>query len=352
MSKIINDSQDEISLLEIFLSIAIWWKFLKSKWYILAIFSIFGLVFGYISLIRQPDVFKAEVKFVVEGSTVAAADPLKGLTASLGIKPEPSSEIGGDIIYMMSSPHILERALISKVKLNKREDYIANFFIDYRNSGKSIFGTNEIIYPVKFNGIRDSSDLDQNVFFRSIIGDLRKKLEIEGGGIISATYEAEDKYFPKIFLDKLLDVTANYYSLTKTGKILRNVKTLSKQTDSLRALLSGSISSVAYSGDSDPNSVRQNTVKIDYQKKQIDNAVLQTTYQTLASSLVAARIELGKETPFIQVYEKPILPLVQVPKPGKIIQSVKFMLVFLVVGVIILTVIYLSQKMRASLKNS
>jgi hypothetical protein len=56
-------------------------------------------------------------------------------------------------------------------------------------------------------------------------------------------------------------------------------------------------------------------------------------------------------TLFIQVYEKPILPLIEVPKPGLLFQIIKFALLFLVIGEILLMGTYLTAELNKNLKN-
>ena len=346
---------DEVSLMDVLGYGVIWFAFIKSKWYVLTICLLFGVLFGYIYSKNQPQYYKAEVKFLLEGAKASAPSPLEGISATLGIATTPSVSVGGDISYMMSSPLIIERILISKGTMANKRGYIIDFYTHIRNKNRSLLGTDQIIYSQKFTGIRDSSDIEQNSFFRAVIDDVKSKMKVStdpSSGLLSVKFEAEDPVFPKVFLEVLLDVTTSYYTYSKTGKILANIKTLKKQTDSIRSVLGGSMASAAYSGDVDPNSTRPNTVRVTYQKKQIDNTILQTTYQTLASSLVASRIELGKETPFIQVYEKPILPLLQNPNPSLAVQIIKFAIVFFVTSGFLLTLVFMFRIIGDAHRNS
>jgi len=333
-------------------------SYLKSKWFWIIPLTCVGIAFGFFYAKKQKASYEASILFFVQGAKAATISPLE----ALGLGPA-SSDAGGsgkdifeasDITFIMASAPILERTLLSKVKFDDQENFIINLFVKYRQAERNLLGKQTAYLDQKlYNGVRDSSDLSQNLFIRSVIQDISSDLKVEkaSSGLINGKFKSTHPVFPKYFLEKLIGETAEYYVYTKTASSVRNIKSLQSQADSIRRVMVGTISSTAYSADADPNSVRPNVVKVSYQKNQLDNTILQGTYQTLAGSLVAARIEMGKQMPFIQIYERPVLPLGSTKGSSIGISMLKFGFFAFIVSIMIFSSIYYYRKISVYLKS-
>ncbi len=353
------ENDNEVSLREVFHKIGGYFSYLKSKWIWIVVALIFGLLIGYgYSKIGNRIEYIGEIKFLVNGGVKQEApSPLLGL----GMEPAASSGGSGgdifeslDITYIMSSPQIVERTLLSKISYNNKTDYVINFYINYKKQEKGLLGNSAYAgYPL-FSGKRDSSDLNQNVYIRSIIANFSENLKVEraSNSIITGTFKGSDPHFPKYFLEKLIAETSKFYIYTKTARTQQSIRLLQHQADSIRNLMSRSIASSAYSADADPNATRPNTVKVSFQRKQADNLVLQTTYSTLASSIVTTRIELGKQMPFIQIYERPIFPLSETSGSNVKLNMLKFGLGLTVLALFILSIVYVIRSFRTYLTHN
>jgi hypothetical protein len=352
-----KEDQEVITLKELILKSFDFLNYLKSKWFWIILVTLLGIGFGYFHAKSQKTNYEATISFFVQGANSVAVNPL----ASLGLGALPIAGGSGkdifeasDITYIMTSPPILERTLLSKIKFGGQEDYIINFFVKYRQSEKDFFGKQtEYVDQNLYKGVRDSADLSQNVFIRSVIKDIASDLKVNKGtsGLINGKFASTNSEFPKYFLEKLIGETGEYYVYIKTAGSVKNIKSLQSLADSIKSVMTGTMSSTAYSADADPNSVRPNIVKVTYQKNQLDNSILQSTYQTLASSLVSARIELTKQMPFIQIYEGPMLPLEIDAGSSVKVSMAKFGFVALVISVIFLSSIYYYKKITIYLKN-
>jgi uncharacterized protein involved in exopolysaccharide biosynthesis len=349
----------ELSLREILGRVAGYLQFLKSKWIWPALALLLGLVagFGY-SKLGQKQEFIGRIKFLVDGAAKKSApNPLAAL--GLGSAPASSGGTGSDVFealdvtYIMTSSPILEKTLLSKITYRNQSDYVVNFFIKTKQQEKGLTGKSAFADVKLYDGVRDSLDEVQNVFIRTMIQEIGSVLKVErdpGTGLVTGTFKSTDPTFPKYFLEKLIAETSQLYTYTKTAKTLQNIRLLEHQADSVRGIMSANIASSAYSADIDPNSVRPNTVKVGFQKKAVDNAVLQSTYQTLASSLVTTRIELGKQTPFIQIYERPLFPLEKAPGSDVKLNMAKFAAGFFFLSILIISFIYFIRAFRAYVK--
>lgn len=353
------ETDTELSLREMLKKIMSYFSYLKSKWFWILVAMVVGLFIGLIySKVGNRTEYIAQIKFLVNGGIKQEVpNPLLGLVTQTNTNSGNSaSDIfeSLDITAIMTSPQIIERTLLSKISYNKNTDYVINFYINYKKKEKGILGNSTYADYALFSGKRDSLDVKQNVYLRSIIGDFTTNLKVERAfnGILTGTFKASDPNFPKYFLEKLIEVTSKFYIYTKTAGTLQNIRILEHQADSIRNLMSKSIASSASSADSDPNAIRPNTVKVSYQKKQIDNSVLQSTYSTLASSIVATRIELGKQTPFIQIYERPIFPLIETSGSNVKLNLLKFGFGFIIISLVILSMLYVIKSFKTYLSHN
>ncbi|MES3016294.1 MAG: hypothetical protein V4721_00885 [Bacteroidota bacterium] len=354
------ENESELSLREVFQKVRGYFSYLKSKWIWIVAALVLGLAIGYgYSKVGNRIEYIGQIKFLVNGGVKQdAPSPLLGLATE---SPAPSGGSGGgdifeslDITYIMESPQIIERTLLSQITYNNKTDYVINFYINYKKQEKGLLGNSAYSGRELFSGKRDSSDLNQNVYLRGVVADFTENLKVERAfnSIISATFKSSDPHFPKYFLEKLIDETSKFYVYTKTGRTLQSIRLLQHQADSIRTLMSRSITSSAYSADADPNAVRPNTVKVSFQKKQVDNSVLQSTYSVLASSIVSTRIELGKQMPFIQIYERPIFPLSETSGSNVKLNMLKFGLGLTVFVLFILSIVYVIKSFRTYLKHN
>lgn len=354
------EKDTELSLKELVSRAVNYFLYLRSKWIWILLSALMGITAGFLySKLAHKKEFIGTIKFLVDGGAkqTSASNPL----AALGIGSAASSAggTGGDlfealdITYIMTSSPIIEKTLLSKISYNNQSDYVVNFFIRLKQKEKGLFGNSAFSNIKMYDGVRDSLNESQNVFIRQMIKEVSNVLKVErdpGSGLVIGTFKSSDNVFPKYFLEKLIVETSQLYKYTKTARTLQNIRLLEHQADSVRAIMSANIASSAYSADIDPNSVRPNTVKVGFQKKAVDNAVLQSTYQTLASSLVTTRIELGKQTPFIQIYERPIFPLGESPGSDTTLNIIKFSLGFIFLSILIISLIYFLRAFQNYLK--
>ncbi|MOA02626.1 hypothetical protein D3C78_1220850 [compost metagenome] len=163
------------------------------------------------------------------------------------------------------------------------------------------------------------------------VGKIDKKLSV-----VEVKCSFSNELFAKTFTESLVNNVTTFYIKTKTGRSQKSVAVLQKKADSLRTALDNALYARARSVDQTPdlNPVRQ-VATVGGQKKQVDIQVLSTAYGEVLKNLELSKITLSREAPFIQIIDKPILPLDEVR-----IGSVKGCLIGCVI-VVFLTVIIL-----------
>jgi uncharacterized protein involved in exopolysaccharide biosynthesis len=175
-------------------------------------------------------------------------------------------------------------------------------------------------YPVnadinQFNRIQDSvlMAMHQDVIKNLLtVAKLDKKLSI-----LKVAVQSEDELFSKAFTEALVSEVSQFYVETKTKKSKANLAILQFQADSIRNQLNRAISGVAQSNDDIPNlNAARQVLRSSTQQRQIDVQANTAILTELVKNLELSKLSLRKETPLIQVIDKPILPL-PVEKFGK-----------------------------------
>jgi hypothetical protein len=136
--------------------------------------------------------------------------------------------------------------------------------------------------------------------------------------IINIEVKSTDELFSKAFTESIAQEVSGYYIEIKSKKARQNMEILQRQTDSIRAELNGAITGVAAAAD---NTFGLNPAmmvrKTPGTRRQVDVQANTAILTQLVANLEMAKVSLRKETPLIQVIDRPILPLKK-EKVGKL----------------------------------
>lgn len=314
---------DEISLKELILNLNEWFSYLKSKWKIIVLSGIIGAIIGLtISYFDKPS-FKAVLTFAMEedkGSSGGLSGAL-GLASSFGL--DLSSAGGGgafaasNLAELMKSRLIVEKALLEPVIINGYKTNLLQYYIDY-NKLRDDWLKNPQLKNLSFptNQDRDKFGIQQDSVLQKIY---KKLIEQENLSIVqkdkkvtilSIEVKSENELFSKYFCESLAKETSDFYIETKSKKARINVNVLQKQVDSVRSELNQAITGVATESDNVYNLNPALNIKgAPSKKKQIDVQANTAVLTNLVVQLELAKITLRKETPLLQLIDKPILPL-------------------------------------------
>lgn len=316
-----NMDSDEISLKEVILKLQEWWKYLLGQWKLIILVAFIGSLLGLGYAFTQKPIYKAEFSFVLEDEKSGG-----GLGGALGLASQFGLDLGGgggggifagdNLLELMKSRSMVQKALLSPINVNGESQSLADYYINIREmregwEGKAILAS--LSYPVnadinQFNRIKDSvlMSMHQDVIKNLLtVAKLDKKLSI-----LKVAVQSEDELFSKAFTEALVSEVSQFYVETKTKKSTANVSILQHQTDSVRNQLNRAISGVAQSNDDVPNlNAARQVLRSSTQQRQIDVQANTAILTELVKNLELSKLSLRKETPLIQVIDKPILPL-------------------------------------------
>jgi uncharacterized protein involved in exopolysaccharide biosynthesis len=145
------------------------------------------------------------------------------------------------------------------------------------------------------------------------VGQKDKKISI-----IYVEVNTIDELFSKVFAESIVKEVSQFYIETKSKKAKNNVAILQKQVDSVRNELNQAITGVAVVSDNTFNlNPALNVNRVPSTKRQVDVQANTAILTQLVTNLELAKVALMRETPLIQLIDKPILPLKK-DKPGKL----------------------------------
>ena len=327
-----NTDNDEISLKEVIIQIKEWVVFLKSKWVPILIVGIIGGFIGLTIALFEKPTYKAVLTFAMEEDKGGGSG---GLSGALGLASSIGIDLGGaggggafaasNLAELMKSRLLVEKVLLEPVVINGKIISLAEYYIQINELRKS-WEKNINLKNIQFlpNSDRTNYTLQQDSILKNIQNNLIDKNNLsimqkdKKVTILSIEVTSENELFSKIFCESLAKETSDFYIETKSKKAKINVDVLQKQTDSVKTALNSAITGVANEADNVYNLNPAFNVKgAPSKRKQIDVQANTAVLTNLLVQLELAKITLRKETPLIQLIDRPILPLTK-EKFGKL----------------------------------
>jgi uncharacterized protein involved in exopolysaccharide biosynthesis len=312
---------DEISLKELIQKIQEWIAYLKTQWKLIIGIAVLGGIIGFVYASFQKPSYLATTTFVLEEDKGGG-----GLGGAMGLASSFGFDLGGggvgglftssNIIELMKSRFVVEKTLLNQVQVAGKEISLADYYIqinDLKEGWVNKPSLANINFPV--NADRTRFSLVQDSILQTISEDLiNENLTIlqkdKKVSIISLTVKTESELFSKLFCEQLLKETSDFYIETKSKKSRLNVDILQRQADSIRAELNGAITGVAAASDNVYNlNPAYNVKKTPGTRRQVDVQANTAILTQLVAQLELSKVSLRKETPLVQLIDRPILPL-------------------------------------------
>lgn len=335
--------KDEITLKELLLKTGEWFRYLRSKWLIIGSVSILGAALGFWYATTQKPTYTASLSFALEEEG-AGASAAMGLASQLGLDISGATSggafKGANVLEIFKSRLMIQKALLEPVANNSKKS-LAELYIDaneWRKAWKEKKSLKNIQFPVRATDLSRTQDSVLGVIYDNMIkAELTVGQKDKKNSIINIDIKSKDENFAKQFTETLAVIVSDFYITTKSKKAKDNLAILEHQRDSIRAALNGSLTGVAVSNDQvfglNP---ALNVRRVPGIKKEVDVQANTAILTELVKQTELARINVRKETPLIQVIDKPILPLKK-EKFGKLKGLVLggFLAAFVVTGVLI-----------------
>ena len=311
---------EEISLKALLEKAKEWYFYLLTHWKIIILCGVIGSILGLAYSLNRKPMYNATLTFALEGENSGGmGGGALGFASNFGLDLGGSAGgifNGPNLIELFKSRTMVEQTLMRPVNFEKDTISLAEFYIriqKWRDNWKEHPRLNKIQFPplTKRNHFTRSHDsIMGKIYENLLINSLTVEQNDKKISIISVNFRSENEAFAKAFTESLTKQVSEFYVATKSKKARMNMVILQKQTDSIRAELNGAITGVAVAND---NTFMLNPAlninRASSSKRQVDvqsNSVILTE---LVKQTELSKVNLRKDTPLIQVIDRPILPL-------------------------------------------
>ncbi|MBA0884390.1 Wzz/FepE/Etk N-terminal domain-containing protein [Flavobacterium undicola] len=342
-----QNPNDEISLKELIEKGREWWQYLLSQWKIIVLVGVIGSALGLAySFIKKP-VYTATLSFALEDEKGGGLGGALGLASSFGLDLGGSG--GGvftasNLTELFKSRSMVEKTLLSPVIVDGKTISLAEMYIQ-KNEWRSGWNKKPNLAKLQFfpNADRQKFTRVQDSIMGVMYANLSKSAlsvaqKDKKISIINIDVISENELFSKYFCEALAKTVSEFYIATKSKKARMNMAILERQTDSIRRELNGAITGVAVANDNTFGlNPAMNVRRAPSARRQVDVQANTAILTELVKQTELAKVTLRKETPLIQVIDRPILPLPK-EKFGKVKGIVlgAFLAGFMVVLVLII----------------
>ena len=310
---------DEISVKELIENVKKWFHFLLSKKKTIVLAACIGATLGVTySLINKP-VYTATLTFALEGENSASSGSVLSLASQFGLSLGGSGGgifEGSNLNELFKSRNMVEQTLMKPVFYKGDTISFAEMYIQMREWRESwdkkpkltkiqfVPGTKRKYFTRAHDSILGKiyTDISKNSL---TVGQKDKKVDI-----ITIEFLSTNEQFSKSFCEALARQVGLFYIATKSKKARTNMQILARQTDSIRKELNNSISGLASANDNTFNlNPSQNIRRVPSARRQVDVQANTAILTELVKQTELAKIGVRRETPLIQVLDRPILPL-------------------------------------------
>lgn len=312
-------NKDEITIKAIVLIIKEWYYYLLSKYKIILFVGFLGGILGLGYSLIQKSKYTAILSFALED------EKSSGLGGALGLAGQFGLEVGGggggvfsgsNLIELFKSRSMVEKTLLTPIVQNGKTISLAEMYIQ-NNKWRKGWAKDEKLKSIQFlpNAKRETFTRAQDsileIIYNSLsasgLSVLQKDKKIS---IITVEVKSENEVFSKVFNEALADVVSDFYIDSKIKKSRLNMTILQRQLDSIRGELNGSITGVAVANDRTFNlNPALNVKRVPSARKQVDVQANTAILTELVKQTELAKVTLRKDTPLIQIIDKPIYPL-------------------------------------------
>ena len=315
-----QNSNDEVTLKQLVEKGREWFYYILSQWKVILLVGVIGGALGFVYSISKKPIYTATLSFALEDEKGSSS-----LGGALGLASQFGLDLGGgggsiftgsNLTELFKSRSMVEQTLLTPVVFDEKSSSLAEMYIQNSKWREQWKGKS------KFENIQFLPNAERKYFTRihdSILGVMYDELS-KGGlsvgqkdkkvSIISVEVASINELFAKYFSEALVKQVSDFYVISKSKKARLNMDILERQTDSIRRELNGAITGVAVANDNTFNlNPARNVRRAPSARRQVDVQANTAILTELVKQTELAKVTLRKETPLIQIIDKPILPL-------------------------------------------
>lgn len=282
------------------------------RWMFIGVIGILSAGVGVAAAILLPIEYEAKLTFIIEepGGGAGALAGYAGMASQFGIDlgGESSAFSTDNVVELLQSRQLVTEALLSTAD---NEPLINSFIHAY--DLRSEWEEDERLVNIQFNA--EQGYLQDSLLagiYESLIEDhlVIERVNITSN-ILYVSCVTENEYFSKAMSERLVDAVAKYYVDVKTQRARQTLDFIQERTDSVAGALADAELGLARWKDSQRSIIKAEGYLTELRlQRQVQ--ILNAMYAEAIKNLELSKVTLLKETPLLQVIDRPILPLKQV----------------------------------------
>lgn len=283
---------------------------LKSNFFKILIITILSSIVALGGMILAPQRYQAHLLLAVEEGESSGWQNLLaqfGLDVG-GLNPGGIFE-GESLVKLFKTRYMVERTLMDSVAMPSGSVNLATAMFRSTKWGTEGAEYADNIFPhnrADFTPLQDSLMMLLAEEVAAEVLDVYKpdkKLSL-----VHVNVTHDNKYIAQAFTEAIVQNTTDYFLETITSKARKNLQVLQNQRDSSQDYLNAALRRNAGARDAMVNPLFQSG-QVDQYETYVDLQIANALFVEIAKNLTLAEIGLRKQTPLIQVIERPIFPL-------------------------------------------
>lgn len=298
-----------------------WITILKRRWWLFILVGLLAGTAGFFYAKSQKPKYQSKLTFALDdGGSEGGLGGALSLAAQFGLNLGGGKDVfaGENIIEILKSRRMVERVLLSVDTFNNKPTTLIEYFID--QSGLRIRTKNPAVaaihFPIgqtkeTFTYIQDSILFaTYNEFAGNYIVAQKPDRKLN---IFEVNVTSPNEKFTKIFTDRIVAETNNFYIELSSKKSLQTLAILEQRVASMKGNLNSSISSKAATQDANLNPAFAQA-QVPIQQQQVNMQVYGGAYGEMFKNLELARFQYLKEVPLMQIIDAADYPMKKIKK--------------------------------------
>ncbi len=316
---------------------------IRKKWLLLVIVGILSGAVGVVYALFQKPNYESRLTFSLDtGSNDGSLSSAMNLAAQfgLGLGSGQSMFDGDNIIEIMQSRRMIESVLLTTEKLDNQECTLAKYYFEHSGL-KSRLGNiqknKKIDFPVG-KPKESLSYIQDSVLYILYENFIKDNLNVSRPDKKLSIYElkitSSNEKFSKVFTDRLIEYTINFYTEITSKKDKQTIEVLEERVNQIKSNVGSSIDNRAGSVDANINlaySIPQTYAT----KQQYNIQAYSEAYKELFKTLEMARYQYLKKKPLLQIIDAADYPMKKI-KTSKLKSLITFLILAELITIILL----------------
>lgn len=305
-----------------------WIAIIKKNWWLFVLVGLLAGTAGFFYAKSQKPKYQSKLTFALDdGGNEGGLGGALSLAAQFGLNLGGGKDVfaGENIIEILKSRRMVERVLLSTDTFQNKPYTLIEYFID--QSGLRTRTKNPAVatihFPVgqakeTFTYLQDSVLFaTYNEFVNNYIIAQKPDRKLN---IFEVNVTSSNEKFTKVFTDKLVNETNNFYIELSSKKSLQTLAILEQRVASMKGNLNSSIGSKAATQDANLNPAFARA-QVPIQQQQVNMQVYGGAYGEMFKNLELARFQYLKEVPLMQIIDAADYPMKKIKK-SKLVTAV------------------------------